>query len=58
MRHPRESGYGRYRCRAHLVVLETVYARSPEEAGRIFEARLDALEDDDPALHIEGMWVD
>lgn len=33
MRHPRESGYDRYRCRAHLVVLETVYARSPEEAG-------------------------
>lgn len=58
MRHARESGYDRYRCRAQLVVLETVYARSPEEAGRIFEARLDALEDDDPALHVEGMWVD
>lgn len=58
MRHAHESGYDRYRCRAHLVVLETVYARSPEEAERIFEARLDALEDDDPALHVEGMWVD
>lgn len=58
MRHARESGYDRYRCRAHLVVLETVYATSPEEAEHIFEARLDALEDGDPALHVEGMWVD
>lgn len=58
MRYARESRYERYRCRAQVVILETVYAESLEEAERIFEARLDALEDDDPSLRVEGMWVD
>lgn len=58
MRYARENRYERYRCRAQVVILETVYAESPEEAERIFEARLDALEDDDPGLRVEGMWVD
>lgn len=57
MWHKRERGYERYRCRAHVVVQETVLAYSLEEAELLFEARLDALEDD-PGLRVEGMWVE
>ncbi|WP_195268123.1 hypothetical protein [Eubacterium sp. 1001713B170207_170306_E7] len=57
MWYKRESGRESYSCRAQLVVQETILAASLEEAELLFEERLDALEDD-PALRVQGMWVE